>query len=186
MAEHRVCPWWAGPLLASPVRRLAQDPAGLLKPFVRAGMTALEPGPGMGFFTLELARLVGPQGRVVAVDLQPKMIEGLRRRAGRAGLLDRIETRIAPAATMALDSYENVFDFVLAFAMVHELPSAGIFFAEAARAMKPGARLLLAEPAGHVGEDAFDQELAFAAQCGLSAAPGPRIWRSRSALLAKA
>ena len=87
---------------------------------------------------------------------------------------------------MALDGFENVFDFVLAFAIVHELPSAGIFFAEAARAMKPGARLLLAEPAGHVGEDAFDQELAFAAQCGLSAAPGPRIWRSRSALLTKA
>ena len=38
--------------------------------------------------------------------------------------------------------------------------------------MKPGARLLLAEPAGHVGDDAFDQELAFAAQCGLTASPG--------------
>jgi ubiquinone/menaquinone biosynthesis C-methylase UbiE len=37
-------------------------------------MTVLEPGPGMGFFTLELARRVGAPGRVIAVDIQPKMI----------------------------------------------------------------------------------------------------------------
>ena len=62
MAEHRVCPWWVGYILASPIRKLTHDPAGILAPFVRAGMTVLEPGPGMGFFTLELARLVGPTG----------------------------------------------------------------------------------------------------------------------------
>ena len=56
----RVCPWWIGWLLASPVRKLMQDPARILAPWVRDGMTVLEPGPGMGFFTLELARRVGP------------------------------------------------------------------------------------------------------------------------------
>ena len=83
-----VCPWWLGPLLANPLRRLVQDPAAILAPHVREGMTVLEPGCGMGFFSLPLARLVGPGGRVVCVDLQRKMIEGLRRRAKRAGLLD--------------------------------------------------------------------------------------------------
>ena len=77
MAEHRVCPSWAGYLLASPVRKLLQNPTRILEPYVRAGMNVLEPGPGMGFFTLELARLVGPEGRVVAVDVQPAMIAGL-------------------------------------------------------------------------------------------------------------
>ena len=72
----------------------------MLKPFVRVGMTVVEPGPGMGFFTLELARLVGPEGRVIAVDVQPQMIAGLRRQAERAGLIDRIETRLASAVTM--------------------------------------------------------------------------------------
>ena len=75
---------------------------------------------------------------------------------------------------MALDGFDSAFDFVLAFAMVHELPSAEIFFVETARAMKPGARLLLAEPAGHVGEVAFDQEPAFAAQCGFGGLPPVR------------
>jgi hypothetical protein len=50
-------------------------------------------------------------------------------------------------------------DFVLAFAVVHEMPSAAKFFAEAARATKSGARLLLAEPVGHVNKDDFETNL---------------------------
>ena len=53
MAEW-VCPWWLGYFLASPIRRWMQDPAKILAPHVREGMIVLEPGPGMGFFTLEL------------------------------------------------------------------------------------------------------------------------------------
>jgi predicted methyltransferase len=68
-AAHRVCPWWIGYLLASPIRKLAQDPKGILSPLVSEGMTVVEPGPGMGFFTFELAKLIGPSGRVIAVDI---------------------------------------------------------------------------------------------------------------------
>ena len=183
MAEHRVCPWWVGYILASPIRKLAHDPAGILAPFVRPGMTVLEPGPGMGFFTLELARLVGPTGRVIAVDVQPKMIEALKRRARRAGLLDRIDARLASATSMGVKDFEAKIDFVLAFAVVHEMPSAELFFAEAAQAMKPGARLLLAEPAGHLGGEEFDRELNLAAKHGLSVADRPSIRRSLVAVL---
>ena len=69
----RICPWWLGYALASPLRRLMHDPRAILSPLVVEGMTVVEPGPGMGFFTLELARLVGPRGRVVAIDVQPRM-----------------------------------------------------------------------------------------------------------------
>jgi ubiquinone/menaquinone biosynthesis C-methylase UbiE len=183
MAEHRVCPWWVGYLLANPLRKLIQNPARLLEQYVTPGMTVLEPGPGMGFFTLDLARLVGPGGRVIAVDVQPKMIAGLRRRAERASLIDRIETRVAPATTMALDSCDNAVDFVLAFAVVHEFPSAATFFAEAARAMKPGASVLLAEPAGHVSKDEFENELALASRAGLAISDRPSISRCLAAVL---
>lgn len=68
-----------------------QDPVKVVAPYVREGMTVLEPGPDMGFFTLELARLVGPSGRVIAVDIQPRMLSRLKRRAARAGLIQRVD-----------------------------------------------------------------------------------------------
>lgn len=76
---HRVCPWWIGYLLASPLRRwFGQDPIKIFSPYVREGITVLEPGPGMGFFTIPLARLVGASGKVIAIDVQTKMIAASR------------------------------------------------------------------------------------------------------------
>jgi len=71
-ADH-VCPPWLGYfLLANPLRRLLYTAKSILEPYLSDGMTVLEPGPAMGFFTLEAARLVGPKGRVVAVDIESK------------------------------------------------------------------------------------------------------------------
>jgi ubiquinone/menaquinone biosynthesis C-methylase UbiE len=179
-----VCPWWLGYVIAAPWRRLWHDPRTLLHPFIGEGMTVLEPGPGMGFFTLEAARLVGPKGLVVAVDIQPRMLETLRRRAGKAGLLERIDARLAQGEGMGVDDLEGRVDFVLAFAMVHELPDAKRFFEEARRVMKPGGRLLLAEPRLHVSEAAFDGTLRLAEGAGLAIQDRPTISMSRSATLA--
>ena len=186
MAESHVCPWWLGYFLASPIRRFFTDPGRILEPYVRVGMTVIEPGPGMCFFTLELARRVGASGRVLAVDIQPRMIAGLRRRAARAQLLDRIETRLATPQSMMLDGLERAADFLFAFAMVHETPDAAAFFAQAASAMKPGASLLLAEPTGHVSAEQFEGELKLAASAGLVAVDRPTIRRSHAACLKKA
>ncbi|HTT71417.1 MAG TPA: class I SAM-dependent methyltransferase [Anaeromyxobacteraceae bacterium] len=180
---HRVCPWWLGYLLASPLRRLVQDPSKVLGPFLSEGMTVLEPGPGMGFFTLELARRVGPRGRVVAVDLQPRMLEGLRRRAGQAGLLPRIELRLGRGESLGVEDLAGQVDLVLAFAVVHELPDAARFFREAHGALKEGGALLLAEPRGHVSAEAFEATLSVAAAAGLSLSGRPPVRRSLTALL---
>jgi ubiquinone/menaquinone biosynthesis C-methylase UbiE len=182
-SKPRVCPWWLGPVLASPLRRLLHDPARIVAPHVREGITVLEPGPGMGFFTLELARSVGPRGRVVAVDVQPRMIAGLRRRAARAGVADRIDARVARADALGVDDLTGQVDLVLAFAVVHELPDASRFFAEARRTLAPGGRVLVAEPRGHVSAAAFDATLAAAARAGLRMEATPRIRRSHTAVL---
>lgn len=184
MAE-RVCPWWLGYLLASPIRRWVQNPEKLLAPYMREGMTVLEPGPGMGFFTLPMARMVGASGRIVAVDIQPRMLESLRRRAAKAGVLPRIETRLAQPETMGLGGLEGAADFVLAFAVVHETPSAERFFLEVAAALKPGALVLLVEPAGHVKPEAFQHELEVAHKAGLKTVTRPAIHRSIAAVLSK-
>jgi tRNA A58 N-methylase Trm61 len=181
----RVCPWWLGYILASPLRRLLQDPAAVVEPYVQQGMTVLEPGPGMGFFTLELARKVGSTGRIVAVDIQPRMIAGLKRRAAKAGLLARVEARVAPTDSLGLADLRGKVDFTLAMAVVHEMPSASRFFGQAAEAMKPGATLLLAEPSGHVKEAEFQAELEAARAAGFSVSGGPVLRRSQTALLKK-
>ncbi len=182
---HGVCPWWLGWLLVIPVRRLWQQPRTILGPHVRPGMTVLEPGPGMGFFTLELARLVAPGGRVVAVDVQPRMLEVLRSRAARAGLLDRIDTRLADGASMGVDDLAGAVDFVLALAVVHELPDARAFFEQAAKALKPAGRLLLSEPRLHVPKSGFEAAVGLAGQAGLKEESRPTIRGSRSVLLAR-
>jgi ubiquinone/menaquinone biosynthesis C-methylase UbiE len=172
--------------LASPMRRWwTQTPEKLLAPYVREGMTVLEPGPGMGFFTLPMARMVGPAGRVVAVDIQARMLESLRRRSTKAGLRTRIDTRIAQPDSMGVDDLKGAVDFVLAFAVVHELPSAAVFFSEAAAALKPGGLLLLAEPAGHVKPEMFHQELETARLAGLEPVAQPAIRRTRATVLQK-
>lgn len=76
-----VCPPWVGYLLVNPVRKLLENPDKIMGRFVREGMVVLEPGCGMGYFTLPLARMVGQKGRVVAVDIEPKMLSMLARRA---------------------------------------------------------------------------------------------------------
>ena len=185
MAEH-ICPWWVGYLLIMPMRRWLQNPATITAPYVREGMTVLEPGPGMGFFTLELARQVGPSGKVVAVDVAPRMISSLKRRMAKAGLLDRADARVSQAESMGLSDLRGRVDFTLAFFMVHEMPSATRFFTEAAEAMKPGATLLLAEPPGHVKKEKFEEELQAAIAAGFTLVDRPAIRRTQTALLKKA
>jgi ubiquinone/menaquinone biosynthesis C-methylase UbiE len=165
---QRVCPWWFGYWLASPLRRLTLNPDALLQPFIKPGMLVLEPGPGMGFFTLPLARMVGPAGRIVAVDVQQKMLDSLERRARHSGLRERIEPRLAGENGMGIGAFGGRVDFALAFAMVHEVPDPARFFREVASALKPGGRLLFCEPAGHVSESQFAESLSLARSAGMS------------------
>jgi ubiquinone/menaquinone biosynthesis C-methylase UbiE len=180
---HRVCPWWLGYFLIAPVRRLWQDPRAILLPHVKEGATVLEPGPGMGFFTLELARLVGPSGRVVAIDVQPRMVARLRRRAERARLRDVVETRLAVGSDLGVIDLHGKVQFVLAFALVHELPDVDAFFAQVRDVLLPGGSVLVAEPRGHVSEAAFQETLASATAVGLRVARALKIPRSHAALL---
>ncbi len=182
---HRVCPWWLGYFLISPLRRLQLNAEKLLSPLVREGMTVLEPGPGMGFFTVPLARLVGSRGRVVAVDVQPKMIRKLKRRVAKAGVEQRVDVRLVAADSIGVSDLRGTVDFILAFAVVHEMPSPGPFFAQASAAAKAGARLLLVEPAGHVKDAEFEAELRDADQAGFQVLERPHIRGSQAALLQK-
>ncbi len=179
----RICPWWVGYLLVNPLRRLVQDPEKILPPYVKRGMTALDIGCGMGYFSLPLARMVGPTGRVICVDVQKKMLQGLQRKARRSGLADRIIPRLSLPESLGLQDFTRAVDFALAFAVIHELPGIPAFFAELAPAMKPGGVCLIAEPRGHVTVEEFNSTLAAAVEKGFSAVAGPEIAWSHTAVL---
>jgi predicted methyltransferase len=184
MTEHQhVCPWWIGYLLASPIRRLFQKPEQLLAPFLRPGMTVLEPGPGMGFFTIPMTRMVGESGCIHVRDVQKEMLDGLERRARKAGVWNRIRPRLVAPDSMDVAGLKGKVDVVCAFAMVHELPSAEHFFAEAVSTMKPAGILILAEPSGHVSQSQFESELDVAGKAGLQVTSCPVVRRSHCAVL---
>jgi len=182
----RVCPIWVGYLLLNPLRKLFENPDKILAPFVDEGMTVLEPGCGMGFFTLSLARMVGPTGRVVALDVQPKMLSVLRRRAEKAGLLNRIELRLVESEGLDVNDLAGAVDIVVALHMVHEVPDQALFFTEVREALKPDGKLLIIEPKGHVSQTQFEQTVITAEKAGFQADISANKLGGRGALLIRA
>lgn len=163
----RFCPPWLGYLfLLNPLRKWVENPIQILGPFVQEGMMVLEPGCGMGFFTLPLARMVGPQGRVVALEIQPKMLAVLKRRARKAGLSDRIEARRIGAHSLGVEDLAGSIDFIAALYMVHEVPDQYTFLSDTWKALKPGGKLFIIEPKGHVSLEAFEHTIAIAKSIG--------------------
>jgi len=177
-----VCPWWFVRTFDNPARRLFQRPDKILGDLVRPGDSCADIGCGIGYFTIPMARLAGAHGRVTAVDLQPRMLAGVRTRAERAGVLARIQLHLAEASGLHLD---GTFDFVLAFWMVHEVPDQHSFLSEIGRAMTPGGRLLLVEPVGHVSRASFEQTVEVAKQAGLTEESRPHVSLSRAAVMTR-
>mgnify|MGYP001495015978 CR=1 FL=1 len=184
MSNH-VCPWWIGYLLASPLRRLSQKPEDILSPYVKEGMTILEVGPGMGFFTLPMARLVGSHGKVICIDVQERMIKSLMRRATRAGFSERIITRLTSGDSLQVNDFSERVDFAFLFAVIHEVPDQEKLFREVRATLKDGSLVLISEPKGHVTVEDFNQTLAVAKLVGFDVIASPDIKRNHNALLRK-
>ena len=183
--SERVCPWWVGYLLASPVRRVLQRPEDILAPYIKEGNTVLDAGSAMGFFSLPMARLVGESGHVVCVDLQDRMIRTLRKRAVKANLIQRIELRVCTTSSLCINDLAEKIDFALAFAVVHEVPDAQHLLSEIHASLKNGGLLLFSEPTGHVSKEMFDATLSIAKTVGFHMSDSPSIRRGYSSVLLK-
>lgn len=184
MANH-VCPWWAGYLLINPLRQIIQNPEKIVSSYVAPKMKVMDVGCAMGFFSLPLARLVGEQGKVYCIDLQERMIETLVKRARKAGLDNRIETRICSYDSLGIEDIWEEIDFALAFAVVHEVDNKGHLLTQIWHAMKPGGKLLISEPKGHVSERDFEAAVSLAQKTGFNLLERPAFVRSNSVVLSK-
>jgi len=178
--DEHVCPWWMAWTFDNPLRRFLHDPQVMLGPYIKEGMTVVDIGCGMGYFSVVMAAMVGSAGRVLSVDLQEKMLEYLKKRASRAGVTDRITTVLAEPDDIKIS---GAVDFVLAFWMVHEVKDIPRFFGQVAKVLKPGGKILYAEPRMHVTTKRFEEILGHAKAAGFSVNDGPKVGMSRSAVL---
>lgn len=181
--KRHVCPWWMGYLIASPLRKLGENPNKILAPLVEPGMTAVDIGCAMGFFSLPLAHMVGNDGRVVCVDLQRRMLSTLKRRARRRHLDHIIEIRQCTEDELGLDDLTGQADLVLAVHVVHEVPDPRRFLTSCRSILRPGGVLLLIEPKGHVSTDEFEATRMLAAGLGFGPRRFTALWRSLELIL---
>ena len=183
--ENHVCPVWVGYLLLSPFRRLFENPEKLLSPHVRPGMTVLDVGCAMGFFSLPLAKMVGETGKVICVDVQEKMIAKLEKRAGKAGLSERIELRVCESRSLCLNEKKGAIDFAAAFHVMHEAPDIPVLLGEIHDLLRPEGRLLIVEPAGHISKKDFEETVSAAEEAGFTVSAHPGVRRNHAVLVEK-
>ncbi len=181
--DEHVCPWWACYLFDNPVRKLFHDPYKMLSPYVKQGFTVIDIGPGMGYFTIPLLKLVGKDGKVVAVDIQEKMLAVLRRRAIKAGVDANLITHLSQPNDFGL---KKKADFILVFWMLHEVTDQIRFLKDVKKLMKRFACVLIVEPRLHVTKTAFDRTIRMARQSGLKVDSYPPVSLSRAILLTHA
>jgi SAM-dependent methyltransferase len=181
MNQH-VCPWWGGYFIDNWVRRWIHNPEQMLSPFVRPGMTAMDFGCGMGMFAIALAKLVGEQGRVIAIDLQQKMLDVLVKRAQRANVAERIHAHHCGADSIGFYEAAAV-DFALAFYSVHEVSDHRRLLGEIWACLRPSGQMLLIEPKMHVAAHDFENMVSLAEELGFGQDQRPRIRLSRAVVL---
>jgi len=131
------------PWLTRPERPQEENTARLLEALkVQPGQTVCDMGCGNGYYTLDLAKLVGPTGRVLAVDIQPEMLHLLSERAKQANLtnVELIEnTPIDPKLP------DGSLDLILLVDVYHEFSYPVHMLREMREALKPDGRIALVE-----------------------------------------
>ena len=110
---------------------------------LKAGEDGLEIGCGIGFLACEMAREIAPGGRVIGIDNSPDMITAARARAEREGFASNVEFIVGDAARLDFPSAK--FDFVVAIQVYLYVAEIERALAEAARVLKPGARLVVVD-----------------------------------------
>jgi ubiquinone/menaquinone biosynthesis C-methylase UbiE len=130
-------------LIDNPARRKIQPPNEMpVRHGIESGMMVLEVGPGNGVYTVETARQVSPTGKVIAVDIQPKIIERLNKRAN-AEHLTNIEGMIVNVHCLPFT--DGVFDAIYMIAVIGEIPKPEKALGEFHRVLTPIGTLAFSE-----------------------------------------
>jgi ubiquinone/menaquinone biosynthesis C-methylase UbiE len=139
--DGRPCPYAFAWIVDNPLRRM-WVPLTLDRIGIQAGEHVLELGPGPGAFTVDATRRVGPDGKLIAVDIQSKMIEAVERKVTAAGLAN-VEMVVADAYSLPLD--DASIDRAFLVTVLPEIPDKQRALAELRRVLKVGGILSITE-----------------------------------------
>ncbi len=184
MEKQHVCPWWLGYTFILPIRKYQHNPQRILGPHINPGMKVMDYGTAMGYFSIPLAQMVGERGIVYCVDIQEMMLQQLEKRAIKYKVNDSIKTLLV-GKNYNPSELVNQLDFVLLFAVVHEVPDKEKLFQDIYTMLKPGAKVLFAEPKGHVKPNDFENSLQIAKKAGLNLLDEKPMKKGLNALLLK-
>ncbi|MFQ5808404.1 MAG: arsenite methyltransferase [Armatimonadota bacterium] len=129
---------------------------------VQEGQAVLDIGSGAGLDAFLAAKQVGPQGKVVGLDMTPEMIETATRNAERAGITN-VEFRLGDAESMPVG--DATCDWIISNCVINLAPDKGKVFAEAFRVLKPGGRLMVSDIVTHDLPDYIRRDMAAWAGC---------------------
>jgi ubiquinone/menaquinone biosynthesis C-methylase UbiE len=175
-----VCPAEFAGSLDNSIRRLVQKPLKILGPHISKGMTVLDLGCGPGYFTTDLAKLVGEGGRVIAADLQQGMLDKVTWKIRGTDLEQRVEIHKCQDDMIGIT---QTVDFVLAFWMVHEVPDQNKLFRELKSVLNEGGNIFIIEPKFHVSAKSFETMITRIENTGFEIAERPKVAFSRAVLL---
>ena len=180
--NEAVCPVWMAYTFDNPLRGIVHAPQEMFKPYLHEGMRVLDIGCGLGFFSLEMAKMVGVSGKVTAIDLQPGMLKVVETRARKRGLGSRINTH--QCGSNQLGTSERA-DFVLTFWMIHETPDYRGLIDQIYELLLPGGIYYLADPKMHVSAEFFQEATAYAVGKGFIINSRPKVRWSHAIVLQK-
>jgi ubiquinone/menaquinone biosynthesis C-methylase UbiE len=130
-------------LLEAPDRDVWQRPERIMDALqIGEGSLVADLGAGGGWFTIRLARRVGPNGKVFAQDIQREMIGAIERRVAREGLSGRVQTVLGTASDPQLPV---PVDAVLIVDAYHEMQEPVVLLRNLARSLKPDGRVAIIE-----------------------------------------
>lgn len=136
-------PQWMANFIDNPLRRRFQPPdETAARHGIQPGMTVLEVGPGNGTYTAGAARRIGAGGRLVTIDIEPRMIDRVRLKAEVEGLTN-IEARVADVYDLPFEG--GTFDLVYMIAVIGEIPDPDWAMHEFYRVLKPAGTLVFSE-----------------------------------------
>ncbi len=174
-----ICPHQMAILFDNWLRRLIQSPKKIVGDYIKEGDTVIDVGCGPGYFSIDMAKMVGESGKVIAVDIQAPMLEQARKQAGKHQVLDRMEFHQCQSGSIGLEAKA---DFILAFYMIHETPNPKGFLAEMREMLNAGGKLLVVEPKMHVSPELYAKMLKEADEVGLKVVELPSGKGGRSVL----